>query len=129
MFAVFLDIKRAYSITWKHGIPMILYYIGLRIHPKLKVNATKGLFSIFFMPYFGVQTAQHFCGFTEHLFIINLTMVVSLSVWISQLSESWTQSIMKLSEFVQGLLGAFRSSHVESLHTESGAPPHYTGNT
>lgn len=52
MFAVFLDIKRAYSITWKHGIPMILYYIGLRIHPKLKVNATKGLFSIFFYALF-----------------------------------------------------------------------------
>lgn len=33
MFAVFLDIKRAHKITWKHGIPMILYYIGLRIHP------------------------------------------------------------------------------------------------
>lgn len=128
MLAVFLDIKRAYNITWKHGIPMILYYIGLRIHPKLKVNATKGLFCVFFMPYFGVQTAQHFCGFTEHLFIINLTMVVELKrlhfpvIWIldSKHNEAFricTRAFRGFQVFTRGVPACWKWS-TTSLHRE-----------
>lgn len=69
---------------------------------QFKMKATKA-------QYFAGETAQHFCGFTECLFICNSAV----------LARCWSQFTMKLLESVQGS----QSSPVESLHAESGEPP------
>lgn len=112
---------------------ILFFFFNSRIamEPDIEVKGEcykRAFFAFFFMPYFGVQTAQHFCGFTEHLFIINLTMVVELKrlhfpvIWIldSKHNEAFricTRAFRGFQVFTRGVSACWKWS-TTSLHRE-----------